>query len=454
MRELFDVLESKGLVSEVDTMRIENLSAKELLKLYEHVYGGVFDSQEQRAASRADTPLALDPFTFFAGASMRGDSGCEDPLCRMRKIDFLGRYAALYANEVTVPLPLTHPDKLGGVAKARALLLRSATTLLRLRPLITHGTIKPTVMRTTHCEHEIQWVKQMHALIYDLAEHAAKESLTRFDLLYLLPEKAPTGRATIYVEGPRDFLEHGSLVVLFDESPNWRCKTWKYDRKGRTELRRNRKLWFVQRIFDEIASNTSFYLAYGLRQNARFLTDLPGEAFVLNWLTGDEQLSATTSAMELLTHAVPILADLPIATLLRIRREERDAFESYRGVITRIASDTLAQTNRLSKKEAQEMFKALIEPEIASLRKEIRFERRRQRKRITGGLATLAAAVAIGAFGDLPVAIGGTLAGAAAVAGGRLLGKAGEVACEHGANLRQRSDLYFLVRLLQEERAD
>jgi len=289
----------------------------------------------------------------------------------------------------------------------------------------------------------------MHALVYDLAEHAAKKSLPRFDVLFQLPGKAPTGHPTAYVEGPRDFLEHGSLVALFDESPNWRCKTWKYDRKGRTALHRNRKLLFVQMIFDEIASNTSFYLAYGLRQNARFLTDLPGEAFVLDWLTEDEQLSATTSAMELLSHVVPILGDLPIATLLRIRREERDAFESYRGAITRVASDVLAQRGGLSKKEAQEMLKGLIEPEITRLQKEIRLERRRQRKRVAGGVATLAAAVAIGAFGGLPVAIG-AFATAAAVAG-RLLGKAGEVACEHGANLRQQNDLYFLVRLLQEQ---
>ena len=96
------------------------------------------------------------------------------------------------------------------------------------------------------------------------------------------------------------------------------------------------------------------------------------------------------------------------------------------------------------------MLRALIEPEITSLRKEIRSERERQARRISGGLASLAAGVAIGAFGGLPIAVTGAIAGAAALVGGRLLAKAAEEACEHGTNLRQQNDLYFLVRLMQE----
>lgn len=96
------------------------------------------------------------------------------------------------------------------------------------------------------------------------------------------------------------------------------------------------------------------------------------------------------------------------------------------------------------------MFKALIEPQLTRLKSETRSERRRQTKRIAGGIATLAVGVAIGAFGGLPMAIGAAIKGALAIAGGRLLGKAAEVACEHGANLRQQNDLYFLLRLEQE----
>jgi hypothetical protein len=239
-------------------------------------------------------------------------------------------------------------------------------------------------------------------------------------------------------------------VLTFDEGPKFRPKTWKYDREGKRELTSQRKVFFVRQIFNEIANDTTFYLAYGRFHSARLLTDRPREAFLLNSLTADEKLAATTTAMECLTHAVPILADLPIATLLRIRGQQRDAFESYRNAITRITSDVLNRKGKLSKKEARDMLQAVIEPQLSHLEKEIRSERQRQRNRIAGGLGTLAAGVAIGAFGGFPVGVTGALAGVAAVAGGRLLGKAAEVACEHGANLRQQNDLYFLLRLLKE----
>jgi hypothetical protein len=268
-----------------------------------------------------------------------------------------------------------------------------------------------------------------------------------FAVQYQIPERAPTGLPSVYISGPREFLEHGSIVMTLNEPPKWRDERWKYDKDGKTELRGPRKLWAVWEIFDGIADNTSFYLAYGRLHGARFLSDLPGETFLLDWLTEDEELAATTSAMRSLAHSVPILGDLPLATLIRIRREERDSFESYRAAITRIALEVLQQRQRLSKRKTQEMLKARIEPELAKLRKEVRYERRRQTKRIVGGLAGLAAGIAIGAFAGLSITIGGPLAGTAVVAGARLLGKAGEVACEHGANLRQQNDLYFLLHL-------
>jgi len=158
MRKVFDVLESKGVVSEVDARRINGLSSTVAVKLYESIYTTIFDSQQRQIITEGVEPLQMDPFAFFAGASVRGDSGCGAPLCRIQKIDFLGRYSALYANEVVVPLPLTHPEKVHAVAEAKESLVRTATTLLRLRPLITQGIIRPVVMRTTHGEHEIEWV--------------------------------------------------------------------------------------------------------------------------------------------------------------------------------------------------------------------------------------------------------------------------------------------------------
>jgi hypothetical protein len=85
------------------------------------------------------------------------------------------------------------------------------------------------------------------------------------------------------------------------------------------------------------------------------------------------------------------------------------------------------------------------------MKSELYQERRRQRNRIAGGFATLAATVGLGAFGGIvPLIAKATLGGAGAMVGGRLLSKAAEAKCEHGATLKEKNDFYFLLRVAEE----
>jgi hypothetical protein len=154
------------------------MSDREIAKLYEGVYRIIFEAQQRRLADEDTESSEKNPFTFFAGSSLRADSGCGDPVCRARRIDFLGRYAALYANEVTMPVPLVAPQKLGDVKEAKSRLSRSASAILQLRPVITRGIIKPVVMVTRHCVRTMEWMRQIDALVYAVAGGAATSSET------------------------------------------------------------------------------------------------------------------------------------------------------------------------------------------------------------------------------------------------------------------------------------
>ncbi len=205
MHKVFEVLESKRLISETDVPVINVLTKKDLTRLYGTIYRGIFDAQSERPPVATRHP-GSDPFTFFAGASLRGDLSCWEPWCRIRKLEFLGRYTALYANSVTVPLPLIAPDKIDNIDQARKLLSLAAMTLLRLRPLITVGLIQPVVMRSTHCIHTTGWIHGMMSLVHDFADEASRERASKFTVVYQLPEKAPAGRSTVYIDGPPEFL--------------------------------------------------------------------------------------------------------------------------------------------------------------------------------------------------------------------------------------------------------
>lgn len=452
MHPALETLEQHGIATERDCLRIESLPTKKASVLYSAIYDAVLDFQRKQLTSQLRSAPAMDPFAFIASASLRSDSGCWEVPCRLKKLDFLGRYAALYANEITIPLPLVRPSAQSGSDHARVLLRNAALTLTRLRLLIDAGLVSPVVMRSFHCPHTIEWVNEMMEVVHAFTDYAAEDLSKEFRVIYQLPTTAPAGRSTAYITGPEDFLEHGEVVLTFDEGPHWKAKSWRFDADGKTELRGRKKLWFVSRIFNEIANDTTFYLAYGRIKRARYLTDLRGEAFLLDGSTQDEELATTSNVLNsFLTHSVPLLGDLSIATLLRIRREERDSFMRYRAALDRILQDVAKRKKHIGKREAREMYKELIEPELLGMRSELYQEQKRQRRRVIAGFGTLAATVALGMFGGIvPLLVKGSLAAAGAMVGGRLLSKAAEAQCEHGATLKEKNDFYFLLRLTQE----
>jgi hypothetical protein len=172
----------------------------------------------------------LDPFTFLASKSLRGETSCGEYGCRIEKLDTLGRYAALYANQIIVPLPLTDPSTIDESAEAAEEVSRAALTLLRLRPLFDAGVLYPVIRRSFHCRHTLRWCRDMQALVDQASLGMMKAFKDDFTVRFQVPEKAPTGIPSIYIEGPDDFLEHGGFVLLFDEPDGWRVKSWKFDR--------------------------------------------------------------------------------------------------------------------------------------------------------------------------------------------------------------------------------
>ena len=165
-------------------------------------------------------------------------------------------------------------------------------------------------------------------------------------------------------------------------------------------------------------------------------------------LDDDAEFTANTSGLNTLTHALPILADMPIETLLRIRGEERESFEAYRIAITKMSGTALSEG--MTEKQALQFLARELAPSLEKIKREMSLERKRQNNRTAVGLASIAAGVAIGAFAGLPLLASAPLAVLGTGVGGRLLIKAAESRCEHGADLRQKNDLFFLLRLIEE----
>jgi hypothetical protein len=445
---VFEVLDRVGLKQVSDFVKTDEWQEVDFRRMHEHLYAALMPSPFSTANTDEGV---LDPFRFVASASMRADAGCTEPLCRYQKLSFLARYTALYATSVVIPMGLPSPEHLDEYSYIKPRILQALFTLLSGKVLINSGRFLPSIMRTTHhCEHEIEFVTEVREAIADYMDWAAENFASEFTVRYQKPAKSPSGLPSIYIDGPEEFLEHGELVYreLNGIEPKLSARR-KYDSEGMTAIRGKQKIPFLRPIFEQIGQNSSFYLAYRMHNNVRLLTDMAGEAIFLRDLGDDTEFVSNTSGLQALTHALPLLSDMSIETLLRIRDEERDAFEAYRMNISAMSRTVMNQG--MSTAEGHEYFASLIAPSLEKLKREIALERKRQNARVAVGVASIAAGVAIGAFGGLPMMASVPAAALGTVIGGKLLTKAVESRCEHGQDMRQNNDLFFLLRLLEGE---
>ena len=107
MYELFNILERHGIVGPQGMLKLGTKSAKELHQIHEELFDFVFKAQNERVWGYSSP--AHDAFSFVASASLRGASGCGSIDCLGSKLQCVGRYAALYANELSFPLRIKHP---------------------------------------------------------------------------------------------------------------------------------------------------------------------------------------------------------------------------------------------------------------------------------------------------------------------------------------------------------
>ncbi len=448
MHELFDVVEHYGFIGVQDAEKVYELPARKLEKLHREVFDHIFKQQNERIWGDKIPPPST--FSFHAGASIRGASGCSELGCRLQKLDFLARYSALYASELAFPLAMPNPKAGYDIEDVRDRLELDLVCLLFLRPLITAGIIVPVVMRSWHCIHEQAWIKDLTSLVHDFSQDTAKFLQSDFTLRYQIPEKSPSGRPTLYLEGSEQYVAHGGLARLLDRKPQWLPKSIHFDKQGLAEVRGVYKRVLLSQMFTNIADNVTFYFAYGLKRRARFLSDMRGETDFLDWMTSDdEEMTAKTDLLRELQHTVPVLGELPIATILRIRKQEKDAFEAYRDAITKMSSNIL-DTKKVSKKEARQMLRDAIEPELRKMNRDLRTYRKIRRSQSIGATLWTTAGVILGAYAGLPPMASVPLAAGAGLIGGRLGAKAAEEACSHGPEFKQTNDLYFLLRLTNE----
>lgn len=439
-KEIFELLARYGIKKHADLDKVFRLTPREARNLHERLWEALFRFQYEGIPPKGDAKS----FRFVASRHLRGDRW---PYCRVQKLEFLARFAALYSDLVIVPFSLGRPSTDDRLSDTKSEIRNAAESLILLRPLIRAGIVRPAVMTTRNCcAFHAENLREFADLTHSIAEELASDSVDRFSMYYKPPLEAG-GVCELHIEGPRAYLDHGGFVWQLSSPPRWVAKSWRREADGwlRVPPQKLRRSGVVQRMFEQIAEDTTFHFAYGSVWRAKYLTDLPGEAELLRGL-GDNGPSAqqhrAATLISAMTHALPFVGDLSIPEILKIRSGISESFKQYRFALAAIIREHGAQRLRLH--EATRICATELAPEIARLENKIAVERRRFNDRVIATSSIVGIVVTVGLLRLMQPAVGcGLLGGALTALTGML--------AESRSSLPQAAtdDLHFLLRMKQ-----
>ena len=237
---------------------------------------------------------SLDPFSFLASASARGDTGCSSIVCRGQNLNVLARYSALYCDHVAIPVRL-HIDPGLGVEVAREVLFGALMTVIELRPVLEARVARlfvPSLCR--HCTLTLP----VAVAATELAGTLALEQFSRFTVHYCPGKSAHYLR----IDGPSGYVDHGVLYRTVPKTPEWLPQRLRrlLTSAGPVKLsaRTLKKAKIIEGIFKTIALDVIHQQVEGtLRRPLNYLMGRRGEAEFLSRLNRDEELEARTAAL-------------------------------------------------------------------------------------------------------------------------------------------------------------
>jgi len=285
--------------------------------------------------------------------------------------------------------------------------------------------------------------------ILDTADRLASLRSGKFRVYFSTPKMGSTSLSRLDFVGPEEYLAHGSGGAVLDSIPKWAPKRM-VGRRTRIGLSSVREHKLLGSIFRDMANDALLQSYFGTAFNARYVTDLPGEAEFFQMLNADDTLALQTAALcARLTHSVPLLDEVPLETLMKVRRNDPLAFDNYRSALTGIVKTYVREGRTVGNKEAVEIYQDILKPRLVALETQAKNLRRTALKKGLLKAAASSVLVGLGIYtGVLPsdvsklvTAVGGfNVAKDLAEAFGALEANPGEV---------RNHNLYFLLRLKQ-----
>lgn len=376
---------------------------------------GDFCLEVSRQLPRRQT-TSQSVFSFIGNASLGGyPSPCANPSCRIESVDSIARFAALYANVVLLPDPFAEiHDNVPAMPEQKIWSCIDIATHIRilnlLEPLLEEGIVgyADTLHHRlcTEC-----YAKAIGEVTSTYSERLVTiKSLIRKKFLDGVTVEVieASGSINYHISGPDEILPHGGFF-----KPAHKLPKNLNGRRSNTPFKLTRRQISFYGIVD---SDISEIIDDIVRQN--YYTNMCGTSYlthrdldleVIRSFEGSSKPRVTSPVSPtIFSHFLPIIGEVSLEKVVRLRRAEGAAFELYRDAI----SKALRKNKKMPLRQQVEFFDDIVRPEIAKIDSAVRRSRKLLVKSLTQDMIVATGAIGIGLFsGLLPPEIGAAAVG-------------------------------------------
>jgi hypothetical protein len=367
-----------------------------------------------------------------SGLDLTGALDCMHPQCRLMQVSKLFRGAWHYFDRVVVGDTLTHSvanhwDKSRGPQFEKWLIGEMGFFCL-LRQM---GADRLIDFVTKRVDHRSDWREHVRETCSQFSpEIAIPDTKQLIDILQtrarVRVDTSAGGETTFAVEHPD--LEHTRWVTVIDA-----------DTAALSDAVLKRQL--LERVAETYVKHLVYDQIYARFCKAPLAATMWAHHQLLTH-NDDDQLASAIFQLDL-----PVVDSVPIPLLLKIRKDEADAFERFRGRLRQAFRESLSERKNSKdlRKAAVQIRRDIIDPELREIRVRLKKGTGALKKKsaigmVLGGLATTCGLLA-GAPGPVAVSAGVAVATAALATGSaKLVDERSEVTM---------SNMYFLWKALK-----
>lgn len=441
--ELIALIENSGFISNsrLNVRIIKEQSLDNLLKFCEQF------------SELSDFESIVSDRTTFSHASSLALSGSRHPCasldCRNNKISELCQFAAMYSDRIYsynfLQINLHHPDT--NKQRFKAHLVEDLIVLATMYPLIKSGNIVPvtfsTICPTCLVVRSTSSTKNNVDNTFDsLCDRYLREvshELTKIDNEYV-----------INVTGPDDLIPHGFLrCSIYKESKQLTAllnATGKIKNGGKLNLNSDLlKILSIDKDFiGRIKSSVAFEVGSSHYLKSSYLSESDLEInIVMDVTEGIDSRRKSMLMQKYLTCVVPFLPDIPIESLLQLRKNENEHFIVFRQALMSAVNEYIKGDDKFNDSTAQQIYFDIVQPHLAKLDLKVKSAKRHfvkdTRRELVGWAGALSVGIAVGASMNL---LAGTAAFGAIKAGSDLLN--GVMSKSDSEESIKGEDMYFL----------